>query len=419
MNMTKTEQQLIACLAAWRLGRREAPCVGLSTAQWQQLHRLARLHKLGAVVCEMLCGLPEFCGGDAELAAAWRRESILDTVGQTRRTGGLLELTRALEQEGIPYAVVKGAVCRELYARPDLRPSGDEDILIRAADRERCDALLTAAGMVRPPQDEGGCVTHYMARTTGLHIELHTALLPGEQGELAALDRYFSGQLDSTVSAAVQGGHVQALDPTSHLLFLVCHALRHFVAGGVGVRTVCDVVTFAERYAPEIHRETVYTWLDRVHGRGFFDQLLALGEAYLAFDRAGLGWELSTPPDYGDMLADMLDAGIYGQSTMSRRHSAAVAVQAARHGSGGTLAAVFPGREQLAGRYPVLRRAPLLLPVCWAHRLGAYALEVLRSGGRENSPLESVALGKKRTEMMVRYGIIPKDTRKDQGRLAP
>lgn len=414
--MKNVERQLINCLAAYRLGRKTAEQVDdLGAEDWLRLHQLARIHKLGAVVFETLWSLPGFCAENAALAAAWQRETVLETARQTRRTGGLLSITQALERGGIPYAVVKGAVCRELYAKPDLRPSGDEDILIDAADRERCGELLRAGGLELLEAKEGDVVTHWGDQRTGLHIELHVALMSANRPEDKLLNQYFSGQLACTASTTVQGGAVRTLPPTSHFLFLVCHALKHFIFGGFGIRTVCDVVTYAERYAEEIDRESVYSWLERVRGRVFLDQLFAIGRDFLEFDLAGSGWALSAPPDSGEMLEDILDAGIYGQSSMSRRHSAGLVAAAAERNSHqtSTLSVVFPSREKLAGRYPVLKRTPLLLPICWVHRLGKYAVEVLRTGQAGNSPLESVTLGKKRMEMMVKYGVLPKDQTKN------
>ena len=413
--MKDLERQLINCLAAYRSSRKPAAYVGLNEADWPDLYRLARIHKLGAVVWETLWGLPDFCAGNTALAALWKRETILETAAQTQRTHRLLTVTQALERGGIPYAVVKGAVCRALYAEPDLRPSGDEDILIDAADREQCGELLRAEGLELLEVKEGDPVTHWGDRQTGLHIELHTALMPGSRAEDKLLNQYFSGQLACTVTAQIQDRAVKTLHPTSHFLFLVCHALKHFIYGGFGIRTVCDVVTYAERYAQEIDKESVYSRLETVRGRIFLDQLFAIGRDFLEFDLAESGWTLSAPPDAGEMLEDILDAGIYGQSSMSRRHSAGLVAGAAEHGShqSSTLSVVFPSQKHMTGKYPVLKQAPVLLPACWVHRLGKYAVEVLRTRKAGNSPLESVAMGKKRTEMMVKYGVLPKGQTKN------
>ena len=56
------------------------------------------------------------------------------------------------------------------------------------------------------------------------------------------------------------------------------------------------------------------------------------------------------------------------------------------------------------GRYPVLERWPVLLPICWVRRLGRYAWEVIRA--KDSSVQESLALSRTRTALMRRYDIL-------------
>ena len=413
--MDKVERQLLNCLSSYRSGRKQAAIEKLEQEDWPRLYQAAKKHKLGAVVFETLRSSPEFCAGNGEFAASWQLETILAAAGQTRRTNGLLRITKALEQGGIAYAVVKGAVCRELYDQPDLRPSGDEDILIAASQQEACADILRKDGLEQLEAKDGEPVTHWIDRLTGLHIELHTALMPGRQAAERQLNRYFSEQLDCTIAVPVQEGIVQTLPPTAHFLFLVCHAVKHFIAGGVGIRTISDILTFTERYDAQIDKDAVYSGLENAKGRIFFDQLLAIGQEYLGFDLPGSGWAFSAPPDPAEMLEDILDAGIYGQSSMSRRHSGALVLCAAEEGETrpNLLRAAFPPIEQLVGRYRILQKHPALLPIVWIRRMGSYGLELLRSPGKDNSLRDSLALGRRRTQMMIRYGIISRNQKED------
>lgn len=413
--MNNAERQLLYCLTAYRLGRTETEEVdSLCAGDWQYLTKLAISHKLQAVVCDTMWQTPGFCGGNQQFASAWRRETILQTAAQSARTQRLLRLTQAMDSEGVNYAVVKGIVCRALYTRPDLRPSGDEDILIAPGDYPRCSELFVRDGLESVTGEEGS-VTNWRDRQTGLHLELHTEAFSSIRDADKLLNTCFSSQLNQTDCMQAAGGTVRTLMPTYHFLFLVCHALMHFISGGFGIRTLCDIVTFAEKYSQTIDRQTVYDWLAQVRGRVFLDQLLAIGRDYLEFDPDASGWHLSQPADTDELLADILDAGIYGQSTMSRRHSGGLVWQAAEAelSRPSLLWAAFPPKEHMIGRYPVLLRAPSLLPVMWLRRLGTYGLELMKSSWSNNSPIKSLALGKKRTEMMIKYGIIPHINRKN------
>ena len=411
--MKDEERQLLYCLTAYRLGQKTAQQVGnFITIDWPRLYRLAAVHKLGAVVYETLRGLPGFCREQPQLAARWRRETMIQAASQLAKTQRLLRLTGALEVAGVRYAVVKGALCREMYTRPELRPSGDEDILIAPEDFSKCSAVLIQDGMEHTDEEDGP-VTHWLDRQTGLHVELHTELFSSKLASDHLLNSCFSQQLNHTVSMPVSGGTVCTFQPTYHFLFLVCHAIKHFIAGGFGIRTLCDIVTYAEQHQEAIDQDAVYVWLEKANGRVFLDQVLSIGQEFLSMNPKG--WAMSAPAHSAEMLEDILDAGIYGQSTMSRRHSGALVLRAAEEGQTrpSVIRAAFPPKEQLVGRYPILEKRPALLPVMWIRRLGAYGLELIKSQKSDNSLRDNLALGKQRTEMMIRYGIIPRDKTKN------
>ncbi len=415
--MDAVQRQLMSCLAAYRTGS----CVTVlqpdfcAPDRWKKLYRLAKVHKLAPVVFETMGSLSAFCDTEPELLKVWKKETFSQAVGQAMRTQCIVRVSEMLTQNQIPHAIVKGILCRALYKKPDVRISGDEDLLIDAADVERCHQLLEQNGIELMDGVGGDDVTHWKDKKTGLHIELHTQLFSSKRAEDAVLNQVFSEQLHHTVIASLPEGNVQTLHPTYHFVFLVCHALKHFLTGGFGIRMICDIISFAEQYREEIHHQTAYILLERVNARKFLDQLLSVGQDWLAFDPKENGWSFSEKPDAGDLLQDSLDAGIYGQSTMSRKHSAGIVMQAAEGQSlkSSTLSAVFPNRERMQGKYPVLKKKPVLLPLCWAHRLGKYAVEVIHTKKNGNSPVESVALGKKRTEMMVKYGVLPKNKKKN------
>lgn len=414
--MDAVKRQLLYCLAAYRKGMLSASLdASLSEQDWSRLHQLAVAHKLTPVVFETLWQNTFFCRNNSKLLGTWRAETLLQAASQASCTQRIIRISGMLQENGIPHAVVKGVVCRELYSRPDLRVSSDEDLLISPKDKACCFLLFEQEGLQQIDNGSGEDVTHWQDPLSGLHIELHTQLFSSMCPEDAFLNQLFTEQLSHTVSMPLTGGTVQSFEPTYHFVFLVCHALKHFITGGFGIRTICDVISFAETYSAEIHRATVHVLLERVNGRVFLDQLFSIGEKWLSFDLEMSGWRYSSVPDADALLEDSLDAGIYGQSSMSRRHSAGIVLQAAERHSNKSRAfsIIFPNKERMVGKYPVLNKAPILLPACWTHRIGKYAIEVLYNKGKDNSPLESVAMGKKRMEMMVKYGVLPKGQKKN------
>ena len=316
---------------------------------------------------------------------------------QNRKTAALLRLAQALSESGLPYAVVKGAICRSLYANSDLRISADEDLYIRLADYDRAAAVFQQTGFFLKngvPED----VTHWYDHTSGLHIELHGRLL-----EYPAQEAVFSGFVP--VPATVEGVEVYTLEPTLHLAFLLCHARKHLITGGVGIRTLCDIALFYKTYRQQLDMAELNRLLQQLHCASLLQHVLAIGR-----DELGIECADCTVPHRGEaLLADVLEAGIYGQSTQARRHSGTVTAQKAA-GKNSLLRTLFPDRAAMEARFPQLRQHPARLPLYWLKRLGSYAKEVATA--KDNSPAESLQLGKQRMEMLVDYEIIQKDSRK-------
>jgi hypothetical protein len=87
----------------------------------------------------------------------------------------------ALTASNIPVVIFKGEhVARACYARPDLRPRTDIDLLIHPSDRERASEALRAAGYRPAPRLEASMIsyqaTFVAADSAGRPVDLHWRL---------------------------------------------------------------------------------------------------------------------------------------------------------------------------------------------------------------------------------------------------
>ena len=120
--------------------------------------------------------------------------------------------------------------------------------------------------------------------------------------------------------------------------------------------------------------------------------LMDLGIRYLGLDPQAV----PEPPrslraDSEALLLDMLDAGVFGSSTMERKHSSRMTIQAASAQSrrAGTLwTALFP---------------PWLLPAAWCARGFGYLREGKDAGGRAAT---AARIGRQRLELLEQYGLL-------------
>lgn len=394
--MKKTENTLLALVRDSIAGtfspEGEAAVKALSHGELEELVELAGLHHLTALVGREIYTLRP----DWPQAGFLRKSTLMTGAESARRASELAELTRALEDEGIPYAVVKGAVLRDLYPDPDLRISTDEDLLAADLAPEK---VLRERGF-RQAEGERGSTHTWTGRS--LRVELHTDLLEG--WDFPGVDPgVFSGALADRRRTETAWGPLFAMDPQTHFLYLVLHFYKHFLTGGIGLRQVCDLVLFAQRRAGELNWPEIWDFLEKARLDVLVWNLLDIGRTRLGVEVPAPGRTLP-PPDSEDLLLDILAAGAYGSSTVERKRSSRITMAAARSGSAGrasALRALFPDRQAMAGRYPYVEKRPWLLPAAWCGRLWGY----VRSGGASGAS-RSAELGRSRTALLKKYGIL-------------
>lgn len=378
--------------------------------EWQKLFYVAGMHKVTPLIFEAVYPLAK----DQPYLATVKRQVMQQVMMQTMRTAEFLELNKRLQEAGIRPLVVKGIVCRELYPQPDHRPSSDEDVLIPEEQFDMAYQVLTDYGMHTTEAPENLAAAYEVPfRKTGssLYIELHKHLFPPESEAYADLNHFFEGVFERAVGIQAQGSTVYTLDDTDHLFYLICHAFKHFLHSGFGIRQVCDIALFANAYGERIDWLQVLDNCKAIRAEKFAAALFQIGSKYLTFDPDKAmypdAWR-KIRVDEMPMLEDLLSAGVYGSADESRLHSSNItldAVAAQKQGKmarGAVAASVFPSAEKLEHRYPYLKKRPWLLPVAWCSRLWGYAKE-MNCGNKASDALK---IGNERVELMKVYGIL-------------
>lgn len=379
-----------------------------SAEDWKKILDLAQVHQVLPMIVEACHRQPGLAG--TTLLETARRSARQQVFLQTRKTAEFLMLYRKLRQAGIKPLVVKGIICRNLYPQPDQRSSSDEDVLIMPEQFDRCHETMEAFGMeATEPADsfDKSYEIPYGKKGSPLYIELHKSLFPPDHDAYSELNDFFMWAHESAVEETVDGVKVLTLCPTDHLFYLICHAFKHFLHGGFGIRQVCDIVLFARQYGGEIDWSQVWENCESIRAEKFAAALFAVGDRHL-----GLPVELlevwQTDVDEMPMLEDLLASGIYGDADMERKHSSSITLNAVvrqkqgKDTGGGIMKSLFPSARTLESRYPYLKKHPALLPVAWASRVARYAAK--NSGS--DSAARTIRLGNERIELMKQYGIL-------------
>ena len=363
---------------------------------WAQLLQLVQTHQVLPLFCQSLSPTPDCVVG---LKGVLHRQVAL----QTLRTHAFLPVYRQLLEAGIKPLVVKGIACRSLYPQPDLRSSSDEDLLIPPEQFDAARQLLNAMGFL---ESGTGLELAFRHPDSGLHLELHGAPFPGQEHTYGHWNALFEDIFDRAVTVTISGTTIWTPTHSDHMLYLILHALKHFLHSGVGIRQVCDICLYANAYGNQIDWAMLLERYRSLHAEQFAAALLQIGSAYLVFDpdTACLPacWR-SIAVDAQPLLQDILSAGLYGDATMDRKRSSNLTLDAASGRKPSLARTLFPERSRLLTQYPYLQRQPYLLPFAWTQRLWRYARSLKNNPA---NPSESTRIGKERIALLRQYGLI-------------
>lgn len=407
--MARIEEVLLAVLQAV-LKDKLLPDITLASEEWDALFTLAEEHQVLPLILDTVWKSPSLSTMAAERKARWRDVALRESVRQIVQTNEFLNLILKLQKRGLNPAVMKGIVCRNLYPRPMLRPSVDEDLLVSTEKAEEYHRALLELGLTPddPELDPAEAdEISYHKKDSPTYIELHTSLFPTDSDAYGELNGLFDGALERTVTVEVEDVTLRTLGETDHLLYLICHAYKHFLHSGVGIRQICDMGMFSEAYGEKIDFGYIRFACESVHMENFAAALFRIAERHLGFPMPEAFAELEV--DETALLEDILSGGLYGTADVNRVHSSNMtlgAVAAAKKGKKqgrGLARSLFPPRRELEGRYPYLRAHPGLLPLAWTQRAWSYA-KTRQSGS--TSAAESLRIGRDRVALLKQYGII-------------
>lgn len=394
--MNAIQTQLVECMRAYIDGQPARDLTGGFDGDiWDAFYRLSWSHKLTAVVYDTL---PSGSAMPARLREEWRKNALCISANQTVSNRRFLELCGALEQKGLTFLVFKGAMLSSLYSKPDLRVSYDNDLLAAPGDYEGCAEEMERFGLRCTDPDKQTPL--YYESESGLKVELHRRLFE----ESDPNSPLFTDIFDRTAEYELGGIKLRAPEPGTHLLYLYIHSLKHFLAGGFGLRLLGDIAIFTRSYRTAINSERLR---DTLRAAGCLYYAQCLGELCRRLFGVEPLFELLRGTEFAQtaerMLEDIMEAGIYGGDTGDREHTRNIIKLRQRGKSFPLLRTAFPPLQTMRKRYPYLKKAPILLPATWAARLFDYARDNFSGRLHLNNTLE---LSKKRTRLIRDCGLM-------------
>lgn len=401
--LTEVRKQLIECLRAYIANEEPKELITRDESFDEKqygLFRLAYEQKLIPIV--YASGYSR--GENTEFSHKLKRSAVEGSLIQTLATLNFTELYRRFNEENVSPIVVKGIVARSLYREESVRPSGDEDIYAETEEKFlRCrEIMISEGGRAEDGGDEAAAVIAFFF-PNGLHIELHRKLFDDTAFEKN--NGCFAHAETQLLRLGGSGAEIEirTFNHTDNLLYMLLHALKHFISGGFGLRTALDIALYAEKYFDSIDGKRLTEGLENNSAVDFASAIFDICTKELGTDKKIFALIGGRHADGSEMLEDILAAGVYGTSEESRAHSANITRSAANGGSrlSGIVKSIFPPYSYMKKKYSYAEKAPLLLPVAWLHR----GIQYLFGQKQGNTASDTLDLARKRAKLIESYGI--------------
>ena len=261
----------------------------ISESEWKEIVLIAKNNNVASLLFEIFDlteTAPEFSKKEIE------KYSRMIALNSYRLLNVDLWLDKILNKAGIPFCIMKGVAAAADFPVPELRKSGDIDILItNPADIERAVVEIEKIGF-RKDNDQNSLHHVSMSGLNGLEIEVHTML--AEPFDNNRINTYIDSLVTEcgrhTIRKVIMGAEVPVLEDAYHAYELLLHMLQHFLRAGFGIRLLCDWVVLWNRGLSEEDCRIYMRLVNESGIKGFSDMITRTCIKYLGLKRDKVLW---------------------------------------------------------------------------------------------------------------------------------
>ena len=243
---------LIRCVLNGRTPSRDK----LDKMDLSQLYKVAEAHSLTAIASYALA------------SAGVCDKAFEESQNMSIRRSILFDAERAsvcedLEEQGIWYMPLKGAILKDIYPRLGMRQMADNDILFDMERREDVRNIMAEHGFEL--KAERDVVDEYQKEPI-YNFEMHGELFMEYQ--VGAMADYYRS-IKSRIIKDADNGYGYHLSDEDFYLFMVAHEYKHFTLGGTGIRSLVDVYVYINRYGKTLDWEYIAGELEKIGIRDY------------------------------------------------------------------------------------------------------------------------------------------------------
>lgn len=280
------------------------------------------------------------------------------------------KLHKLLTDEGISYTVLKGVSSAYYYPNVLTRAMGDVDFYIDRADVNRVAEILRREGYTVDDYDLNLVTKYHVGmRHESTSFEMHyqfPGVPKGPVGETILEE--LADIRETAVLTDTETFTCRIPTPFHHGLIMLMHLQHHLLFEGIGLRHLCDWAVFVNSFTEDEFRSIFKGRLENV-GLWRFARIISLA-AVLYIGLPEQGWMQESENDLHlarDIMLDILLGGNFGVKDRQRAFEGIFISDRGKNGvrRGRVLQAIRRINTRSRDRWPIMRKAPILLPWGW------------------------------------------------------
>ena len=319
MNKEQTDLLLLLRGALWQDGKIACSVQDIS---WDKIYAIAKEQCVIGVLAGGFCFLDaDQCSGDEKLR--W----LAYVVRLERKNRSLNELIKKLfhkfQSMQLSPVLMKGQAFAVNYPYPLHRQCGDIDVYFK--DRKDCEkAVFWSSEIDKTAADSSEnkreC-KHFTFAIGGNVIELHYFMCLFENPQLQKrlqqiIDEEFANS--QPFFAEIDGENIETVPPTLSVLHQIIHISRHLLEAGIGLRQICDLALYLDKYNEQIDRDRLNGYLEELQLMSIARCLGSILVDWLGLEEGKLPFNTNT--QYTDfILQEIFEGGNFGKKKVKYR----------------------------------------------------------------------------------------------------
>ena len=174
-------------------------------------------------------------------AEKWKNYAAQSLSHYMRTIYEQTNLVKLLNDNNIPFVILKGTAAAVYYNNPSLRTMGDIDFIVEPKNYDYVIELLGGNGYVQ--EEDPNCVRHTTFYKGNVDFELHKQY----SHDAFNIDSLILSGMKNRVIREINGHSFPTLPDSENGLVLLEHIHHHISYGGVGIRQLIDWAMFSNR----------------------------------------------------------------------------------------------------------------------------------------------------------------------------